>query len=327
MYDRDSVMSQQGSVHPDQKKVVAGCSNNFWLWSRDAGWDLTHPSDPEAEPLRPRLFLDCEISNVAIDPAKTALMIVDMQNFLMCKAIRADTAVPAMFQAQESLLRYGIPAARKANIQIIWLNWGLTERDLQTMPPATLRVFDWRANSKTVDYGISARTEATNGRDDFIPCGEIPRGTGLGVNLGNVVLEDGTSVNAGRTLMRDTWNARLHGPLASAYEEGRRASRPDVLIHKNRNSGLWDQSSGASEYLKMEGIRTLLLTGANVDQCVMATLQDAHSAGFDTIMLKDGCATDSPDYARQSAEFNCCRNLGFLSTCQALAQAASNVQR
>ena len=320
-------MPQGRSIDPNQTRVVVGSSSNFWIWSRDVGWDLTHPSNPEAEPLRPRLSLDCEISNVAIDPAKTALMIVDMQNFLMCKALRADTAVPAMFQAQDSLLRYGIPAARQTDIQIIWLNWGLTESDLETMPPAALRVFDWQANSKATDYGISARTTAASGREDFIVCGEIPRGTGLGASLGNVVLEDGSSIDAGRALMRDTWNARLHGPLASAYEEGRKASRPDILIHKNRNSGLWNASSGATEYLKKEGIRTLLFTGANVDQCVMGTLQDAHSAGFDTVLLKDGCASDSPDYARQSAEFNCCRNWGFLSTCEALAQAASKFKR
>ncbi|KAI4254624.1 MAG: hypothetical protein L6R42_007117 [Xanthoria sp. 1 TBL-2021] len=323
----DLDMSQGGSVDPDQKKEVIGSSSNFWIWSRDAGWDLTHPSSLEAEPLRSRLLLDCEISNVAIDPAKTALLIIDMQNFLMCKALRVDTAVPAMLQAQNASVHYGIPAARQTDIQIIWLNWGLTDRDLQTMPPAMLRVFGWQANSEAVDYGISARIAAANGRNDFISCGEISRGTGLGADLGKVVLEDGTSVDAGRVLMKDAWNARLHGPLAAAYEEGRRAYRPDVLIHKNRNSGLWDPSSGATEYLRKEGIRTLLFAGANIDQCVMGTLQDALSAGFDIILLKDGCATDSPNYAQQSAEFNCCRNLGFLSTCKALAHAGSRCQR
>lgn len=65
----------------------------------------------------------------------------------------------------------------------------------------------------------------------------------------------------------------------------------------------------------------------NIDQCVMGTLQDALSAGFDTILLKDACATDSLNYAQQSATFNCCMNLGFLSTCKALAEAASRFQQ
>lgn len=315
-------MSQEGSVDPDQARVVVGSSSNFWVWSCDTGWDLTHPPTPEAEPLQPRLVLQCEISNVAIDPAKTALLIIDMQNFLMCRALRVDTAIPAMFQAQDVLLEYGIPAARQTGIQIIWLNWGLDERDLQEMPPATLRVFNWRANSEGVDYGISARDPANN---KFIACRERLRGTGLGMDLGTIMLDDGTIVDAGRALMRDTWNARLHEPLASAYEKGGTASRPDVLIHKNRNSGLCGSSSVLAKHLEEEGIQTLLFTGANIDQCVMGTLQDANLAGFDTILLKDGCATDSPKYAQESAEFNCCRNWGFLSTCKSLAQAASNI--
>ena len=53
---------------------------------------------------------------------------------------------------------------------------------------------------------------------------------------------------------------------------------------------------------------------------------DAHTMGYDTIMLKDGCATDSPDYAQKAAEYNMCRNWGFLSSCQALAQAADVTQ-
>ena len=60
----------------------------------------------------------------------------------------------------------------------------------------------------------------------------------------------------------------------------------------------------------------------NTDQCVMSTLQDAHAKGFDTILLKDACATDSPGYAQKSAEYNCCRNWGFLLTCRALSEAA-----
>jgi nicotinamidase-related amidase len=303
------------------KKYVVGPPNNFWIWSQDSGWDLTHPPIADANPLKHRIHLNCEISGVDIDPGKTALLIIDMQNYTMCKELRPDTAVPALFQAQEALLKYGIPAARKAGIQIIWLNWGLTQRDIDTMPPSAMRVFGWRANSEMVDYGISDRAPALGGEEVFIQCGERLRTTGLGAELGKITLQDGTKVDAGRVLMRDTWNADLHGPMSSAFKEGQIVPCPDVLIHKNRNSGLWNEKTDLGEYLKEHGIRTLLFTGANTDQCVMATLQDAHAQGFDTILLKDGCATDSPAYAQQSAEFNCCRNWGFLSTCSALAQA------
>ncbi|KAK0610366.1 hypothetical protein B0T17DRAFT_544339 [Bombardia bombarda] len=76
---------------------------------------------------------------------------------------------------------------------------------------------------------------------------------------------------------------------------------------------------------RMRHIRTLLFAGMNTDQCLMATLQDAHSRDPNTIVLRDACATDSPGYAQQSAEFNCCINWGFLTSCKALATAAGIV--
>lgn len=287
---------------------VVGSRDNFWLWSQDSGWDLTHPPTPNAEPVREKLSLECSITNVTIDPLKTALLIVDMQNLSMSRALGVPQ-IPAVFDAQETLLRLAIPAARKANIQIIWLNWGLTEADLESITPAAARVFGWTPNCGQELFCSSS-------------CGERPTGKGPGADLGEVVLEDGRRVSAGRALMRSAWNTELHGPLLSAFHEGQGALRPDLLIHKNRNSGLYDTSCDLMQHLVTAGIRTLLFTGMNTDQCVMSTLQDAHHRGFDTIMLKDACATDSPDHAQRSAEFNCCVNWGFLSSCKALAVGA-----
>lgn len=306
-----------------QEKIVVGSRSNFWVWSRECGWDLTHPSTPTCDTVSRPVRLRCEISDVTIDPAKTALVIIDMQNFSMCSAL-GTSSTPDIVQVEEILLRYAIPAARKARIQIIWLNWGLTEGDLESMPPSAMRVFGWKANTEALDYGISSHFAASpRGAEQFIHCGEIPKATGLGADLGDILSEDGVTIKAGRALMRDTWNAALHSPLASAMEMGKSAPRPDVLIHKTRNSGLHDSSSDCARYLHREGIRTLLFAGMNTDQCVMGTLQDAHSQGFDTILLRDACTTDSPVYAQQSVEFNCCRNWGFLSSCKALAEAVS----
>lgn len=146
-------MPPQSSVRSSQMKTVLGSADNFWMWSPESGWDLSHPKIPHSEPVTPRLHLNCYISNIAIDPSKTALVIIDMQNFSLSGALKADI-VPAVYQAQDALLRYAIPAARRAMIQVIWLNWGLTEKDLDTMNPGTLRVFDWRANSDAADYDM-----------------------------------------------------------------------------------------------------------------------------------------------------------------------------
>lgn len=304
-----------------ESRIVVGSSKNFWTWSRDSGWDLTHPSTPASPPVQQRLRLSCHISNVTIDPAKTALLIIDMQNFSMSSAL-GEADVAAISQAEEVLLQHAIPAAHKANIQIIWLNWGLDKSDLESLPPAASRVFGWDANCNYDDYGIFSPSLNADGIEEMIQCGELPTGKCPGDDLGEVVLPDGTKVQAGRVLMKGTWNADLHGPLLSAYQKGRAKSRPDVIIYKNRNSGLYSSSCELAQFLEKEGIRTLLFTGMNTDQCVMGTLQDAHSRGFDTILLRDACATSSPSYTQQSAEWNCCIPWGFLSSCKALATAA-----
>lgn len=305
----------------ENQRILVGTRENSWIWSPD-GWDLTHPADLSLNLSEDGIYLDCELVNVKIDPTKTALVIIDMQNIGLNKALDPPSA-PPMYEAQDAILQYAIPAARKLGLQIIWLNWGLTEDDLTSMPPAEVRVFAFNVNTEKVDYGLEDRSGDPNDPANFLKCGERPNLTKLpGTDLGEIVLEDGSRVNAGRVMMKGTWNTALHGPLADAYEEGKKAARPDVWIHKNRNSGLWNEKSAFGEYLKKEGLRTLLFSGVNTDQCVGATLQDAHAQGFDTIMLKDGCGTDSLPYAKATYEFNCARSWGFLTSCKALAKAA-----
>ncbi|KAI1420537.1 isochorismatase family protein [Xylaria sp. FL1777] len=314
-------VAEGSSDNPSHQRILVGSEENTWIWSPD-GWDLTRPADPNSDFPGNGVKLDCELVNVKIDPQKTALVIIDMQNIGLHRALDPPSA-PSMYEAQDAILQHAIPAARKLGLQIIWLNWGLTEDDLTSMLPAEVRVFAFDLNSEKVDYGFGDRHRDPNDPANFIKCGERPNLMKLpGTELGEVVLDNGSRVNAGRAMMRGTWNTALHGPLADAYEEGKRAPRPDVWIHKNRNSGLWSEKSAFGEYLTKEGIRTLLFSGVNTDQCVGATLQDAHAQGFDTIMLKDGCGTDSPPYAKASYEFNCARPWGFLTSCKALAKAA-----
>lgn len=303
------------------QSILVGTGESTWVWSAD-GWDLTRSESPISPQSSNAVNLDCELVNVRIEPRKTALVIIDMQNIGLNKALDPPSA-PSMYKAEDALLRYAIPAARKLGLQIIWLNWGLTEQDLSNLPPAEVRVFAFKANTEKIDYGLSEPRGDPDDPKNFLSCGERPNLSRLpGAELGDVVLDDGTRVDAGRIMMKGSWNTALHGPLAAAYEEGKRAARPDVWIDKNRNSGLWYDMSALGEYLRREEIRTLLFSGVNTDQCVGSTLQDAHARGYDTIMLKDGCATDSLPYAKASYEFNCARCWGFLSSCKALAKAA-----
>lgn len=309
-------------VNAQAKSVVVGNEKNFWFWSESLGWDLRHPSSPDAQPFKGGLSLPCDISNVTIDPAKTALLVIDMQNFSMATSLGNDVTKPLQ-QAEDAIENFAVPAARKAGIQVIWLNWGLTEEELQTLPPSVIRVFGWASNEKAE---ARVNGKATTNGDRFSNVGERKRQVGLGLDMGDVTLDDGTRIAAGRAAMRGTWNAAIHHKLTPLFEQGRQAARPDVLINKNRNSGLWNDQSDLNLYLQKEGIRTLLFTGMNTDQCVMGNLLDAQARHYDTIFLRDGCATDSPEYAQQSAEYNCRRPLGFLSSCEALADAAGYVK-
>ncbi|EGX95347.1 isochorismatase family protein [Cordyceps militaris CM01] len=314
-------IAENSDDNPPHEKILVGTGGNTWIWTLD-GWDLTHQADPCSNPPSNAVHLDCELVNVKIDAAKTALVIIDMQNIGLNKALDPPSARP-MYDAQQAMLQYAIPAARKLGLQLVWLNWGLTEHDLANMPPAEVRVFAFDVNTEKVDYGLGDRDGDPDDPANFLKCGERPNLAKLpGTELGEIILEDGSIINAGRAMMRDTWNTALHGPLAEAYEAGKKTARPDVWIHKNRNSGLWNDKSDFAEYLKKEKIRTLLFSGVNTDQCVGATLQDAHAQGFDTFFLKDGCGTDSLPYAKATYEFNCSRSWGFLTSCKALAKAA-----
>jgi len=333
------------------RRAVIGNASNFWLHSsKDNGrFDLTHPPNPSSAPITPRFNLNTTTTPVTLDPAKTALVIIDMQNFFLSPAFgRKEGAGHA---ACHQLTNYAIPAARKAGIQIIWLNWGLSNEDVATMPPSVKRAFGFEAvvdeegdivgttedenlfkekpgKGFGVDKDGSPRHQGgevllENGKD-----GKIYKG--LGSACGTLFLEGQGEIDAGGLLMRDSWNAALFPPLDKIYEEGtklekKEGSKPDVWIHKNRMSGMWGRSTPCEEFLEKEGIRTLLFTGVNTDQCVSGTFTDSFSKGYDCIMLNDGCGTTSPDYAQRCIEFNAAKTWGFVASCEDLLKGADEM--
>ncbi|KAI9711972.1 MAG: hypothetical protein M1820_001680 [Bogoriella megaspora] len=320
-------------------KAVIGNSDNFWRHSTRDGFDLTHPAEPSAY-LPRSLHIRTSTSPIAVDPAKTALIIIDMQNFFLSEAFGRKRG--AGHAACDALLKHAIPGARSAEVQIIWLNWGLTDEDVSSMPPAVKRAFGFEA---VVDAGTSPITgeehftERPNGLgvdkhgnvrhlggDKLLEIGKDGRiYKGLGSQCGPVVLPSGEKIDAGRLLMRDSWNASLYPPLDQAFEEGRKAKRPDAWLHKNRMSGMWGATTPCQEFLEREGIRTLLFTGVNTDQCVSGTFTDSFSKGYDCILLSDGCGTTSPEYATQCIEFNAAKTWGFVATCEDFANGAKEI--
>ncbi len=289
----DSMMTIRTTAHGQQE--VFGGKNNFWLYSKTHGYDLTHPRTPTSPLVFPRVPLETTKGPVAIDPTKTALVVIDLQNYFLSPHIgRPSDAVG--LKVVDKLLQHAIPACRKAGMPVVWMNWGLTEQDIEEMPPTIVQGFATDNN-----FDGQRRIE------------------GLGSDVGSVKLEDGTIIEGGRVLMPDQWNTALYTPL----EEKRQPQ--DILIHKNRLSGFWG-GTASEGILKSRGIRSLIFSDANVDQCVGGTLQDAVSRGWDYFLLSDGCATTSPAFAQQCIEFNAELGWGFLLSCEDLERSVENLQ-
>jgi len=164
-----------------------------------------------------------------------------------------------------------IPVLRRKDIKILWVNWGLTDHELKTIPPSLVRGF------------------TKNGRGGF--GAELPG-------------------NFGRLLMRDAKNSELYGPLQDEYVKGQ-AAGTDFWIHKNRMSGLWGYQTSLDLFLKENGLTTLFFAGVNADQCVSGTLVDAYFRGYDCIVVKDTVATTSPDGGLQNVLYNTTNSYGF----------------
>ncbi|KAF2964111.1 hypothetical protein GQX73_g9474 [Xylaria multiplex] len=309
------------SVH--RSPVVVGNSSDFWLFTNRDGFDMTHPATPSSPPVYPRVTLETTNSAITIAPSKTALVIIDMQNFFLSAAL--GRSHHEGLEAEEKLLKLGIPAAREAGIQIIWLNWGISEASLETLPPIVWRIFGWESTEG--DNFVVEDDDPDAAPGQMITRSERKSDGGIGSSLGKVKLENGAEVDAGRVLMSDQWNTALHGALEDAYQAGLKANIPDVQFKKERISGLWGPSSDIEVFLQKKGIKTLLFTGVNTDQCVLSTVQDASTKGYDTILLEDGCGTTSPEYTRQMVHFNGQKTWGFISTCAALAHGVDSIIR
>ena len=92
-------------------KIIGG-AKNFWLHSvPNNEYDLTHPTTPTSAPVFPRMELETTKARVKIAPAKTALVIIDLQSYFLSPALgRPRDAVGLTVVKQ--LIDLAIPACR-----------------------------------------------------------------------------------------------------------------------------------------------------------------------------------------------------------------------
>lgn len=292
----EAKINAKTAITSNSMEVIGG-PENFWLCSNKTGFDLTHPPTADHPAIFPRISLKTTTDPVAIDPSKTALVVIDLENYFLSPALGRPKDAPSM-EVVKKLVQSTIPACRKAGIPVVWLNWGLTDDDINTMPPTILKGF---------------------GADINFVDGEKRIGS-PGEHIGKLVLENGTVIDGGRSLIKNQWNTAQYQPLADKADPAQ-----DIWIYKNRLSGFWG-GTGIEDTLKARGIRTLLFSGANTDQCVGGSIQDAFTKGWDCLMLSDACATTSPAFAKEMIEFNMAGGWGFVLTTEQFAEGVDELQ-
>ncbi|KAF9015134.1 Isochorismatase hydrolase [Cyathus striatus] len=270
--------------------VEYGNDASFWVEYPSGLVDLSRaqhlPKDAEsAKGATPPPLLSTQVEidvnggrSIRVAKDATALVVIDMQNFFLHPDLRDHSKG---LKCVDPLLKV-VPALRSAGVKILWVNWGLTEHELTTIPPALIRGF------------------------------RKSGGGGFGSELPG---------NFGRLLMRDAYNSALYGPLQDEYLKGRDAGT-DFWIHKNRMSGLWGYQTALDLFLKENGITTLLFAGVNTDQCVSGTLVDAYFRGYDCIVVQDATATTSPEGGFENVLYNAGNSYGFVTDTARLITAA-----
>ncbi|PVH77278.1 isochorismatase [Cadophora sp. DSE1049] len=235
-----------------KETLTLGPPTNNWTYDHPTKtWDLSNSSKSKVTFPTTEGLLD---TSVSIDPEKTALVVVDMQNFFLDASCMDH---PNGLKAVEPTGRV-VEWCREVGVQVIWLNWGLTDSDMTTMPASVLRGF---------------------ARNLIIPPapGKPHSYTGLGSLL--------SPPSKGRTLFASTWNAAIYPPLATQI------SPSDIHVPKNRMSGLWNEEQPLYKTLMEKGVNTLLFAGVNTDQCVLGTLVDAYNMGWGCVLVDDCCGT------------------------------------
>lgn len=122
--------------------------------------------------------------------------------------------------------------------------------------------------------------------------------TGEGVGLGDPLPGSEAPV-----LEKDSWAAAVVDELP--VEPG------DICVDKYRMSGFWD--TPLDSILRNMGVRTVLFTGVNADQCVLCTLQDANFLGYDCVLVRDCTATTSPAFCMDATIYNVKQIFGFVA--------------
>lgn len=145
----------------------------------------------------------------------------------------------------------------------------------------------------------------------------------ISAGLRHVYNPTGDGIGLGDRLPKNNAPVLESGSWAAAIVDELEPAENDIRVDKYRMSGFWD--TPLDSILKNLGKTTLFFAGVNIDQCVMATLQDANFLGYDCILLKDCAATTSPDYCYKATIYNVNQCFGFASDSEKLLSSIASL--
>ncbi len=222
-----------GGIGFNSSSQVLGNVYNYWRKYPNGTFDLTRS---DIMPVTtPKLIPFMAGKKTAlIEPSRSVLCIIDMQNFFLHPALSPGATAGRTAVAPTVNM---INAFRAHNMTVTWVNWGLTDYDLLTIPPA-------------FKAGFSSGTDEAD--------------KSFGSDMG-AITANGTTIQAGSLLMRGSWNAEPWGVLGTMKDAGL-AAGTDLYFNKNRLSGLWGPQTPYGLWLQENEITPIFFGGVNADQ-------------------------------------------------------------
>lgn len=101
-----------------KNQEIIGGANNFWLYSKTDEFDLTHLATSDFFIIYSRLSLKTTTAQIAIDFKKTALVIVDLQNYFLSSSLKRPTDAIGL-KVVDNFLQHALSACRMAQIPIM----------------------------------------------------------------------------------------------------------------------------------------------------------------------------------------------------------------
>jgi nicotinamidase-related amidase len=141
---------------------VLGNRRRHWLVSKD------HVDMTAAGPKPKRITLEAEPQRITVDLARTAIIVVDMQNDFCSAGGWLDHIGVDYTPAREPIepLNRLLPALRSEDVPVIWLNWG-NRPDLLNISPSLLHVYNMTGDGVGLGGTLPATGSAVLEKDSW----------------------------------------------------------------------------------------------------------------------------------------------------------------